>query len=96
MYTRAYISPIITFHHDVIVFQYQLLRDTLASEQRCKQATMHLTTELHQEKVKCHELREKWGKSKQQQNELESVLQACTLQNIGTVHSMSKQYDDLM
>ena len=50
---------------------------------------------LRQEKERNAVLVQRWSQAKALQLELESVLQACTMQHIGTVHAISKQLDDL-
>jgi hypothetical protein len=54
-----------------------------------------LATQLRIEKMKTMELSQAIMKSEQKEKDIELVLQACTMQNIETVHTMSRQYDDL-
>ena len=64
-------------------------------EQRRVQSSRSLSELLRKEKERNASLLQRWSQAKSLQLELESVLQACTMQHIGTVHAMSKQFDDL-
>jgi hypothetical protein len=66
------------------------------AEEKCKLKVRELAVKLHGEKAHSHDLWEKWSRVKQMERELESILQACTQENIGAVHAMSKKYEDLL
>ena len=59
------------------------------------ESTNALAHQLRKEKVKSIELSQAIMKSEQKEKDIELILQACTMQNIETVHAMSRQYDDL-
>ncbi len=59
------------------------------------ESTNSLAHQLRNEKMKSIELSQAIMKSEQKEKDIELILQACTMQNIETVHTMSRQYDDL-
>jgi hypothetical protein len=73
----------------------ELLAEQMEMERRRVRSVSVLSTLLRQEKERNAALVQRWSQARALQVELESVLQACTMQHIGTVQAMSKQFDDL-
>jgi len=77
------------------MLQYEAFDHQKDIELRCSKSMTILSTELRKEKDLTDQLQQRLGKSKEKQEEIESVLQACTTQHINNIQIITNQYYDL-
>jgi hypothetical protein len=77
------------------MLQYESYDHQKDIELRCSKSIETLSTQLRKEKDISDQLQQRLGKSKEKQEEIESVLKACTTQHINNIQVITNQYYDL-